>query len=30
VLGREEKFKAMEASQVGQEKVQVRKPAPQK
>ncbi len=30
VLGREEKFKAMDASQVGQEKVQVRKPAPQK
>ena len=30
VLGREEKFEAMDASKVGQEKVQVRKPAPQK
>ncbi len=30
VLGREEKFKAMDAAEVGQEKVQVRKPAPQK
>ena len=30
VLGREEKFKPMDPSQVGQEKVQVRKPAPQK
>ena len=30
VLGREEKFQAMDPSKVGQEKVQVRKPAPQK
>jgi len=28
VLGREEKFKAMDPANVGQEKVQVRKPAP--